>query len=95
MHCRRCGTPLEKPGDYCLTCHTENSDAVVVDGNGDPLAVRLVFDRLGDSSLQTPAAVGANWRPSKLVIQGTKLDTGLKTGFFGVERHILSSAGGG
>ena len=31
MHCRRCGTPLEKPGDYCLTCHTANSDAVVVE----------------------------------------------------------------
>ena len=31
MHCRRCGTPLEKPGDYCLTCRTENSDAVVVE----------------------------------------------------------------
>jgi len=31
MNCRRCGTPLEKPGDYCLTCHTANSDAVVVE----------------------------------------------------------------
>ncbi|MFC5135810.1 MULTISPECIES: DUF2103 domain-containing protein [Haloferacaceae] len=30
MNCRRCGTPLEKPGDYCLTCNTANSDAVVV-----------------------------------------------------------------
>ena len=30
MDCRRCGTPLEKPGDYCLTCNTANSDAVVV-----------------------------------------------------------------
>jgi hypothetical protein len=35
MHCRRCGTPLEKPGDYCLTCHTENSDAVVVEFTPD------------------------------------------------------------
>ena len=31
MNCRRCGTPLEKPGDYCLTCNTANSDAVVVE----------------------------------------------------------------
>ncbi|WP_396610513.1 DUF2103 domain-containing protein [Haloferax sp. S1W] len=30
MHCRRCGTPLAKPGDYCLTCNTANCDAVVV-----------------------------------------------------------------
>ncbi|MFB6081090.1 MAG: DUF2103 domain-containing protein [Haloferacaceae archaeon] len=30
MECTRCGTPLERPGDYCLTCHTANCDAVVV-----------------------------------------------------------------
>jgi len=29
MECRRCGTALERPGDYCLTCHTANCDAVV------------------------------------------------------------------
>ena len=30
MDCRRCGSPLERPGDYCLVCNTENCDAVVV-----------------------------------------------------------------
>ncbi|SFR36989.1 DUF2103 domain-containing protein [Halogeometricum limi] len=30
MDCGRCGTPLEKPGDYCLTCGTANCDTVVV-----------------------------------------------------------------
>ncbi|MFA1610286.1 DUF2103 domain-containing protein [Halobellus rubicundus] len=30
MDCRRCGTPLERPGDYCLVCDTANCDAVVV-----------------------------------------------------------------
>ncbi|MFC7204466.1 DUF2103 domain-containing protein [Haloferax namakaokahaiae] len=29
MHCGRCGTTLEKPGDYCLTCNTANCDAVI------------------------------------------------------------------
>lgn len=29
MDCGRCGTPLEKPGDYCLTCNTANCDTVV------------------------------------------------------------------
>jgi len=29
MDCRRCGSPLERPGDYCLVCNTENCDAVV------------------------------------------------------------------
>ncbi|WP_256299073.1 DUF2103 domain-containing protein [Haloarchaeobius salinus] len=31
MDCRRCETSLERPGDYCLTCHTANCDAVVLD----------------------------------------------------------------
>jgi hypothetical protein len=31
MRCRRCATPLQKPGDYCLVCNTRNADAVVVD----------------------------------------------------------------
>ncbi|MFB6281724.1 MAG: DUF2103 domain-containing protein [Haloferacaceae archaeon] len=30
MDCRRCGSALERPGDYCLTCDTANCDAVVV-----------------------------------------------------------------
>ena len=30
MDCRRCGTELERPGDYCLACDTANCDAVVV-----------------------------------------------------------------
>jgi hypothetical protein len=31
MECSRCGTPLEKPGDYCLVCRSANCDAVVAD----------------------------------------------------------------
>jgi len=35
MNCRRCGTPLQKPGDYCLTCNTANADAVVAEFEAD------------------------------------------------------------
>ncbi|WP_256402930.1 DUF2103 domain-containing protein [Halorubrum salinum] len=35
MNCRRCGTPLRKPGDYCLTCNTANADAVVAEFESD------------------------------------------------------------
>jgi len=30
MDCRRCASPLERPGDYCLVCKTRNADAVLV-----------------------------------------------------------------
>ncbi|GAA0513380.1 hypothetical protein SAMN04488066_11271 [Halorubrum aquaticum] len=49
MNCRRCGTPLEKPGDYCLTCNTANSDAVVVE---------FAEDRAELTVLEEDAAVG-------------------------------------
>jgi hypothetical protein len=35
MECRRCATPLDRPGDYCLVCGTANADAVVVDAGVD------------------------------------------------------------
>jgi len=31
MYCCRCGSPLDRPGDYCLVCHTANADTVVLD----------------------------------------------------------------
>lgn len=31
MECRRCASPLERPGDFCLTCNTANADAVLVE----------------------------------------------------------------
>jgi len=31
MDCRRCASPLERPGDYCLVCRTHNADGVLVE----------------------------------------------------------------
>ena len=42
MNCRRCGTPLQKPGDYCLTCNTANSDAVVVEFSADRAEITVL-----------------------------------------------------
>ncbi|WP_101295693.1 DUF2103 domain-containing protein [Halegenticoccus soli] len=42
MDCRRCRTPLEKPGDYCLTCDTANCDAVVVDFARDRATITML-----------------------------------------------------
>ncbi|GAB3410207.1 DUF2103 domain-containing protein [Haloparvum alkalitolerans] len=44
MNCRRCGTPLDKPGDYCLTCNTANSDAVVVRFDPDRAEIAMLDD---------------------------------------------------
>lgn len=42
MHCRRCGAPLERPGDYCLNCNTANADAVVVDFERDRATLTML-----------------------------------------------------
>jgi hypothetical protein len=44
MNCRRCGTPIRKPGDYCLTCHTANSDAVVVEFSPERAELTMLDD---------------------------------------------------
>jgi len=42
MDCRRCGTPLERPGDYCLVCDTANCDTVVIEFERDRADVTML-----------------------------------------------------
>ncbi|WP_435195905.1 DUF2103 domain-containing protein [Natronomonas sp. EA1] len=44
MECRQCGTPLERPGDYCLVCHTANTDLVVLDIGRERATVTCLLD---------------------------------------------------
>ncbi|ELZ58393.1 MULTISPECIES: DUF2103 domain-containing protein [unclassified Haloferax] len=55
MHCRRCGNPLEKPGDYCLTCNTANCDAVVAVFAADRATLTFLDDEdvLGETTVTT------------------------------------------
>ena len=55
MNCRRCGTPIRKPGDYCLTCNTANSDAVVVEFADDRARLTMLEEDevVGETSITT------------------------------------------
>ncbi|QLH81951.1 DUF2103 domain-containing protein [Halosimplex pelagicum] len=44
MECRRCGSSLERPGDYCLVCRSENADAVVLELDRDRARVTTLVD---------------------------------------------------
>ena len=44
MDCRQCGTPLERPGDFCLTCRTHNTDTAVIDCDRDRATVTCLLD---------------------------------------------------
>ncbi|WP_435180023.1 DUF2103 domain-containing protein [Halorussus sp. AFM4] len=44
MECRQCGSPLERPGDYCLVCRTPNCDTVVLDLARDRATLTMLDD---------------------------------------------------
>lgn len=44
MDCRRCGSSLVRPGDYCLVCHTINTDTVVLELDRDRSTVYSILD---------------------------------------------------
>ncbi|MBX0321963.1 metal-binding protein [Halomicroarcula sp. F13] len=44
MDCRQCATPLDRPGDYCLVCHTANTEAVVLELGRDRATVSCIAD---------------------------------------------------
>ncbi|MFC7138670.1 DUF2103 domain-containing protein [Halosimplex aquaticum] len=44
MECRRCGSSLDRPGDYCLVCRSENADAVVLELDRERARVTTLVD---------------------------------------------------
>ena len=64
MECGRCGSPLERPGDYCLVCRTGNCDAVVVafDHERATLTVLDGEERVGETTVTTVAEEGEEAR---------------------------------
>lgn len=55
MECRRCASPLDRPGDYCLVCHTANADTVVLELDRDRATVTILDedDVLGETTVTT------------------------------------------
>ncbi|MFB6101036.1 MAG: DUF2103 domain-containing protein [Haloplanus sp.] len=64
MECRRCGSPLDRPGDYCLVCHTRNCDAVVLDVDVDRARLTMLDDEevLGETAITTRPESGERTR---------------------------------
>lgn len=68
MECGRCGSPLERPGDYCLVCDTGNSDAVVVRFARDRATLTMLDDEdvVGETTVTTVPEVGEESRVVEL-----------------------------
>lgn len=55
MACRRCGTPLDRPGDFCLACETANADSVVVEIAATRATLTMLYEEtvLGVTEITT------------------------------------------
>lgn len=55
MACRRCGRPLDRPGDFCLSCDTANADAVVAEIDPDRARLSMLWEDevLGHTEIPT------------------------------------------
>ncbi|USZ72985.1 DUF2103 domain-containing protein [Natronosalvus halobius] len=60
MECRHCGSPLEKPGDFCLVCRTGNTDTVILEAARDRATLTMLDDetRLGETTITTAPEEG-------------------------------------
>ncbi|MEF8802048.1 MAG: DUF2103 domain-containing protein [Halolamina sp.] len=58
MDCRRCGTELSRPGDYCLACDTANSHAAVVAFERDRATLTFLRDPPEHADDEVPEIVG-------------------------------------
>jgi len=58
MDCRRCGTGLDRPGDYCLACDTANCDAVVGAFERDRATLTFLRDPPEHAEAERPEIVG-------------------------------------
>lgn len=68
MNCRRCGSGLDRPGDYCLVCHTSNTDTVVLEIGRERSTVYAAVDGgvVGDRVVTTVPETGERSRPVEL-----------------------------
>ena len=68
MNCGRCGTPLDKPGDYCLTCDTTNCDGVVVEAARDRATLTMRDEEavVGETTVTTVPEDGEQVRTVQL-----------------------------
>ncbi|MBV0923769.1 metal-binding protein [Halomicroarcula limicola] len=69
MDCRQCATPLARPGDYCLVCHTANADAVVLELGDERATVTCLADGevIGERTMTTTPEDGES--DEKAVVQ--------------------------
>ncbi len=68
MECRQCASSLERPGDYCLVCRSENADTVVIECTRERATVTALFDDeiVSQRTVTTKEETDERWEPTEL-----------------------------
>ena len=68
MECRCCASPLDRPGDYCLVCRSENADTVVIECDRERATVTTLFEDevVGQRTVTTNPETDERWAPTEL-----------------------------
>lgn len=68
MECRQCASSLERPGDYCLVCRSENADTVVIECSRERATVTTLFDDeiVGQRTVTTKKETDGRWELTEL-----------------------------
>ena len=67
MECRCCASSLDRPGDYCLVCRSENADTAVIECGRERATVTTLLDEetVGQRTVTTTAETDDRWRPAE------------------------------
>jgi hypothetical protein len=68
MECRCCGSSLERPGDYCLVCRSENTDTVVIECDRERATVTALLEDeiVGQRTVTTRPETDDRWEQTEL-----------------------------
>ncbi|MFC4987527.1 DUF2103 domain-containing protein [Saliphagus infecundisoli] len=60
MECRQCGSPIEKPGDFCLVCREANTGTVVLEAGRERATITMLDGEevVGETTVTTTPEEG-------------------------------------
>jgi len=75
-YCSECGSPVEKPGDYCLVCRSPNADGAVIEAGEDRATITILEKEgiVGETTVTTTPEAGERERTERRNFAGRIAD---------------------
>ena len=75
MECRHCASPLEKPGDFCLVCREENTEAIVLEAARDRATITMLAGDAGSGGDERPGSGASEADAEEQILGETTITT--------------------